>query len=167
MVILKHQKGWIMLPAAKWQHIQINRNLILLSETLKIRLNCRAEFHRVKSCYFEAAHKQWWWTSNWWIILTVYLKNPTEERTVVLLQSMSPVGWPRSSLLFFFSQGLRESSFPCYMLSQKHLPLNTAWNRELVCLYSTTFSHFFLHVKLPVPCYLNSVFLKVRWSWKA
>lgn len=86
--------------SAKWQHIQINRNLVLLSEMPKIRLNCGAEFHRVKSCYFEAAHNQWWWESNCWIILTIYLKNSVEDKTVGLLQSMSPGGWPKSVLLF-------------------------------------------------------------------
>lgn len=126
-------------------------------------MNCGAEFQRVKSCYFEAAHNQWWWESNCWIILTIYLKNSVEDKTVGLLQSMSPGGRPKSFLLFCWP---RESSFSCYMLSQKDLWQITAWNGELVCLYSTMFSYFFMHVKLSAPCYLNTVFLKVRWGWK-
>lgn len=75
------------------------------------------------------------------------------------------VGHPRGlSDLLLKDQG--KVSFLCYMLSQKHLPQILAQNWELICLYLTTFSCFFLYVHSKVQKVLNSIFSKARSIWK-
>lgn len=136
---------------------------MLMSETPKMRLNCRAELHGVKSCYSEAAHRKWWWKSNCQIILTVHLKNSSVAKTVGLLQNMSQ--WDIPEVCLFCCPRTKEKFLSLLHAKSKTSSTDSSMKVKLVCLY-LYFSHFFLYVHSKMQKVLNSTFSKARSIWK-